>query len=64
MVKSINKFGATVKTFLAAGYPQSWIARKLKVPRQKVNYWATHPLKTVHHKKESFLYNISKELLN
>ena len=40
MVKSINKFGATVKTFLAAGYPQSWIARKLKVPRQKVNYWA------------------------
>ena len=53
MVKSINKFGATVKTFLAAGYPQSWIARKLKVPRKKVNYWAKHLLKTIQ-KKASY----------
>ena len=27
MVKSLNKFGATVKTFLDAGYSKSWIAR-------------------------------------
>ena len=50
-MKSLNKFCATVKTFLDAGYSHSWIARKLKVPRQKVNYWANHPLKTVQHKK-------------
>ena len=46
MVKQINIFGATVKTFLEKGYSQSWIAKKLKVKRQRVNYWALHPLKT------------------
>ena len=46
MAKKINTFGATVKTLLLKGYSQSWIARKLKVKRQRVNYWATHPLKT------------------
>ena len=44
MVKQINVFGATVKTFLEKGYSQSWIATKLKVKRQRVNYWALHPL--------------------
>ena len=33
------------------GYLQSWIARKLKVKRQRVNYWALHPLKTEQTKK-------------
>ena len=46
MAKKINTFGATVKTLLLKGYSQSWIARKLKVKRQRENYWATHPLKT------------------
>ena len=46
MVKQINTFGATVKTLFAKGYSQSWIARRLKVKRQRVNYWALHPLKT------------------
>ena len=63
MVKSINKFGATVKTFLAAGYPQSWIARKLKVPRQKVNYQATHLLKTVQHKKRKLPIQYIKRII-
>ena len=51
MVKQINIFGATVKTFLAYGYSQTWIARKLKVKRQRVNYWALHPLKMEQKKK-------------
>ena len=51
MAKKINTFGATVKTLLLKGYSQSWIARKLKVKRQRVNYWATHPLKTEQTKK-------------
>ena len=51
MVKKINTFGGTVKTLLQKGYSQSWIARKLKVKRQRVNYWALHPLKTEQTKK-------------
>ena len=51
MVNKINTFGATVKTLLLKGYSQSWIARKLKVKRQRVNYWSTHPLKTEQTKK-------------
>ena len=46
MVKKINEFGATVHTLLKQGYSQSWIAHQLKVKRQRVNYWASHPLKT------------------
>ena len=51
MVKKINTFGATVKTLLQKGYSQSWIAAKLKVKRQRVNYWASHPLKAEQIKK-------------
>ena len=63
IVKSLNKFGATVKTFLDAGYSQSWIARKLKVPRQKVNYWAKHPLKTVQYKKRKLPIQYIKRII-
>ena len=51
MAKKINTFGATVKTLLLKGYSQSWIASKLKVKPQRVNYQATHPLKTEQTKK-------------
>ena len=61
MVKQINTFGATVKTLLAKGYSQSWIARRLKVKRQRVNYWALHPLKTTQTKKENFQMNKLKK---
>ena len=52
MVKKINEFGATVHTLLKQGYSQSWIAHQLKVKRQGVNYWASHPLKTQQFKKK------------
>ena len=58
MVKQINKFGATVKTFLEAGYSHAWIARKLNVKRQRVNYWVNNPLKLPKPKKENFQINI------
>ena len=52
IVKNINEFGATVHTLLKQGYSQSWIAHQLKVKRQRVNYWASHPLKTQKFKKK------------
>ena len=63
MVKKLNTFGTTVKTFLEKGYSQSWIARKLKVKRQRVNYWANHPLKSVQFRRKNYLINIISELL-
>ena len=51
MVKKINTFGAMVKTLLQKGYSQSWIATKLKVKRQRVNYLASHLLKAEQIKK-------------
>ena len=51
MGKKINTFGSTVKTLLQKRYSQSWIAKKLNVKRQRVNYWALHPLKAEQFKK-------------
>ena len=45
MVKQVNKIGSTVKIFLEKGFSQIWIARKLGITKQRVNYWAKHPLK-------------------
>ena len=68
MVKKINQFGATCKTLLSQGYTQSWIARKLKVKRQNVNYWAKHPLKTEQKKRrklpEKYLEKIKQMAAN
>ena len=62
MAKKINTFGATVKTLLLKGYSQSWIALKLKVKRQRVNYWATHPLKTEQTKKRKLPDNYKQKI--
>ena len=51
MGKKINTFGATVKTLFQKRYSKTWIATKLKVKRQRVNYWASHPLKVEQIKK-------------
>ena len=64
MVKQINIFGATVKTFLEKGYSQSWIAKKLKVKRQRVNYWALHPLKTEQKKKKKLPDEYIKKIID
>ena len=46
MVKKLNELGVTIKKLLDQGFSQIWIARKLKIRRQKVNYWAKNPIKT------------------
>ena len=43
MVKQLNKIGNTVKIFLAEGFSQIWITRKLGITKQRV--WAKHPFK-------------------
>ena len=48
MVKKINVFGVKIKILLEKGYSQSWIANKLKVKKQRVNYLASHLLKLLH----------------
>ena len=45
MVKKLNELGVTIKKLLYQGFSQIWIARKLKIRRQKVNYWAKNPIK-------------------
>ena len=40
MVKKLNELGVTIKKLLNKGLSQIWITRKLKIRRQKVNYWA------------------------
>ena len=45
-MKKINKIGVTVKTLLQEGYSQIWISRKLKISKQRVNYWSKADIKT------------------
>ena len=44
MAKKFNIL-ITIKTLPEKGYSQSWIAKKLKVKRQRVKYWASHSFK-------------------
>ena len=50
MVKHFNKDAGAIQTFLAKGYSQAWISRKLGISKQKVNYWSTS-MKTVQYRK-------------
>ncbi len=63
MVKKINSFGATVKTLLSKGYSQIWIARRLGVTKQRVNYWAKNPLRIKSLKKKEII-RLKKEIKN
>ena len=53
MAKKLNPFGVTVKSLLDKGYTQIWIARKLGVKKQRVNYWAKNPVRTEKKEKEN-----------
>ena len=52
MVKKLNELGVTIKKLLDQGYSQIWIARKLRVKNQRVNYWAKNPIRTEAKKKK------------
>ena len=45
--EKINQVGVTIKTLLNKGFSQIWIANKLKISKQKVNYWANHQIKFI-----------------
>ena len=51
MVKHFNKDAGGIQTFLAKGYSQAWISRKLGISKQKVNYWSKTSMKTVQYRK-------------
>ena len=64
MAKKINAFGEAVKALLEKGYSQIWIARKLKVKKQRVNYWAKTPLKTVQNRRRKLDNKYIEEIIN
>ena len=49
---------------LEKGYSQIWIARKLKVKKQRVNYWAKTPLKTVQNRRRKLDNKYIEEIIN
>ena len=51
MVKKFNIDAGAIKAFLAKGYNQAWISRKLGISKQKVNYWFKTSMKTVQYRK-------------
>ena len=51
MVKKINKDANAIQAFLEKGYNQAWIARKLGISKQKVNYWSKTAIKTVQNRR-------------
>ena len=51
MVKKFNIVAGAIKAFLAKGYNQAWISRKLGISKQKVNYWSKTSMKTVQYRK-------------
>ena len=53
MAKKLNPFGVTVKSLLDKGYTQIWIARKLGVKKQRVNYWEKNPVRIEQKRKRN-----------
>ena len=64
MAKKINNIGIVVKAFLEKGFSQIWIARKLGIKKQNVNYWAKHPFKPVQTRRRKLEDKYIKKILN
>ena len=64
MVKKLNELGVTIKKLLDQGFSQIWIARKLKIRRQKVNYWAKNPIKTEQKRRRKLGDKYIKEIIS
>ena len=64
MAKKINNIGIAVKAFLEKGFSQIWIARKLGIKKQNVNYWAKHPFKPVQTRRRKLEDKYIKKILN
>ena len=64
MANKINNIGIAVKAFLEKGFSQIWIARKLGIKKQNVNYWAKHPFKPVQTRRRKLEDKYIKKILN
>ena len=58
----MNELGVTIKKLIDQGF--FWIARKLKIRRQKVNYWAKNPIKTEQKRKRKLEDKYIKEIIS
>ena len=52
MLKKINVIAVTIKTLLNNHIRPIEIAKKLKISKQRVNYWTKNEIKTVQHRKK------------
>ena len=62
--KSICFLSIRIKKLIDQGFSQIWIARKLKIRRQKVNYWAKNPIKTEQKRKRKIGDKYIKEIIS
>ena len=51
MAKKLNKHAIIIKELLSKGWSQKKVAAFLKLSKQKVNYWASHEIKTSQNRK-------------
>ena len=51
MDKKLNKHAIIIKELLSKGWSQKKVAAFLKLSKQKVNYWASHEIKTSQNRK-------------
>ena len=63
MVKKINKDANAIQAFLEKGYNQAWIARKLGISKQKVNYWSKTAIKTVQNRRSKLSDEYKKKIV-
>ena len=64
MVKKMNELAVTIKNLLEQGFSQTWIARKLNIRRQKVNYWAKNPIKSEQKRRRKLGDKYIKEIIS
>ena len=60
MVKKFNRDTGAIQAFLAKGYNQAWISKKLGISKQKVNYSSKTSIKSVQFRKTK----LSKEYID
>ena len=61
-MKKLNELGITIKKLIEQRFSQICISRKLKIRRQKVNYWAKNPIKTEQKRKRKLGDKYIKEI--
>ena len=63
MVKKLNLIAATIKIILQNNVRPINIARKLKISKQRVNYWIKTPIKTMQIRRRKIPENFEKHII-